>query len=55
MKEYKLTVSASAHITLEDNESIEDYVEKLEKDDKQFFEIFEFNPIQHERIFRRMS
>lgn len=55
MKEYKLTVSATAHVELEDNESIEEYLEELEKNDEKFFKIFEFDPIQSERIFRRMS
>lgn len=55
MKEYKLTVSATAHIVLDDTESIEDYLEELEKDDEQFLEVFEFGTINHERQFRRMS
>ena len=55
MKEYKLKVSAYAHVELEDEENIEDYLEELEKDDKQFFDVFEFGTIESERIFRRMS
>lgn len=55
MKEYKLKVSAYAHVELEDDDNIENYLEQLEKDDKQFFDVFEFGTIQAERIFRRMS
>lgn len=55
MKEYILKVSATAHVELEDDESIEDYLEKLEEDTDQFLEVFEFGIIKHERQFRRMS
>ena len=55
MKEYILKVSATAHIELEDNESIEDYLDKLEEDTDQFLDVFEFGTIEYERQFRRMS
>jgi hypothetical protein len=55
MKEYKLKVSAYAHVELEDNENIEDYLDEVEHDTDLFSDIFEFGTIEAERIFRRMS
>ena len=55
MKEYILKVSATAHVSLDDSESIEEYLEKLDEDTDQFLDIFEFGTIEYERKFRRMS
>lgn len=55
MKEYILKIQGEGKVELKDNETIEEYIEKLFKDYKMFLETFQFEDINHERVFRRMS